>query len=67
VNSRYNEIVKRKKEEDQLLFSYLPSHIKSQVNLGAKLHNEETNELVRKTGWELWKVLSIWMRLTERN
>lgn len=62
----HSEIVKHRKEEEELLFSYLPPHAKSEVNRGARLHTEETNELRRKTGWETWKVLSVWMRLTGR-
>ena len=62
----HSKIVQRKGEEDKLLLSYLPPHAKAQINMGTKLHTEETNMLVRKTGWELWKVLSVWMRLTGR-
>ena len=61
------QVLKLKEEEIQLLASYLTDHVKKALaRREARLTHEETDMLARKTGWGVWKVLSVWMRVTGR-
>ena len=64
----YSVAAERVENEDKVLLSLLPSHVLKDLRecSGARLDCGEIDSIRAKSGWPLYKVLSVWMRVSGR-